>query len=257
MKAEEVKSVFQKSIVQFISDYKSNNHLTTNWQTPLIGFADAKSDYFKDLKKIVSETHYEPQMFMTDCTIVISYFLPFSSDIGHSNKEGDEPSLLWVTAYNETNKLFLEINQHLIRLIERWGYQAVSPSPVGMIDDEHIYSNWSQRHVAFAAGLGTFGVNNMLITEAGTCGRLYSLITNLPVEPDQPLSEERCLYKRCETCGLCVKRCPIHALDLKESFDRAACAKRLDGFDKKFGADVCGKCVVNLPCTYQNPTKGL
>lgn len=46
---------------------------------------------------------------------------------------------------------------------------------------------------------------NMLVTEEGTCGRFYSLITNLPVAPDQYLTEERCLYKHSEICGLCEK----------------------------------------------------
>lgn len=151
--------------------------------------------------------------------------------------------------------MFLDLNNHLTNLIEEWGYRAVSPSAVGTIDAKHIYSNWSQRHIAYSAGLGTFGINNMLITEAGTCGRFYSLITNLPVEPDHPLVTEHCLYKQNGSCGLCVKQCPIHALNLEKPFDRVACATRLDGFDKRFGADVCGKCVVGLPCTYENPAK--
>lgn len=124
------------------------------------------------------------------------------------------------------NQMFLDINKYLIQLIEQWGYHAVSPQPVGMIDNTHIYSNWSQRHIAYAAGLGTFGVNNMLITDAGTC-------------------------------GLCVRRCPIHALDLKKPFDRNACASRLGLFEKRLGADACGKCTTQLPCTYHSPLKKL
>lgn len=253
--SREVKAALQNSMIQFMNDYKKENGLSTDWKRPILGFADANGAYFRSLREIISPTHYMPQEFLPDCTVVFSYFLPFAQEIGRSNTQGKEPSSVWLTAYNETNRLFLELNTHLIRLIEGWGYRAVSPHPVGMIDGEHIYSNWSQRHIAYAAGLGTFGVNNMLITDVGTCGRFYSIITNLPVESDHPLTEERCLYKRAGACGICVKQCPIHALDLTKPFDRNACASRLDGFDKRLGADVCGKCVVELPCTYQNPAK--
>lgn len=257
MNSNEVKQALQKSITQFINAYKTINSLSTSWKLPIVGFADTDTAYILSLREIVSPTHYMPQDFLSDCTVIISYFLPFDTEIGQSNNGNTEPSPTWVTAYNETNQMFLEINKHLIQLIGRWGFHAVSPQTVGMIDSTHIYSNWSQRHIAYAAGLGTFGVNNMLITEAGTCGRFYSLITDLPVEPDYPLKEERCLYKRSGVCGLCVRRCPIQALALEKPFDRNACASRLEGFERRLGADVCGKCTVKLPCTYHNPAKGL
>ncbi len=64
------------------------------------------------------------------------------------------------------------------------------------------------------AGLGTFGLNNMLITAAGCCGRLSTVVTNLRVTADTPLLTENCLYKKSGRCGLCVKRCPSGALNL-------------------------------------------
>lgn len=87
-----------------------------------------------------------------------------------------------------------------------------------MVDKEHIYSNWSQRHVGYIAGLGTFGLNNMLITDQGTCGRFYSLITNLPVEPDQPLQEERCLWKMCCWTAMYIQK--SNAAKIKIAFFR-------------------------------------
>lgn len=96
-------------------------------------------------------------------------------------------------------------------------------------------------------------MNNMLITEAGTCGRFYSLITDYPADTDEPVRKERCLYKRNGSCGLCVRRCPIHALTLKSGFDRGACQRHLADFEKRLGADVCGKCTLQLPCTYRIP----
>ena len=255
MNSLEVKAVLLNDIRRFTEEYRIKNALATNWKAPMLGFADAKAPGILSLRKLVSETHYMPQDLLPDCTIILSYFLPFSPEIGKSNREGDIPSATWATAYTETNRMFVELNRSLARRINEWGYRAAAPQSVGMIDNTHLYSNWSQRHIACAAGLGTFGVNNMLITEAGTCGRFHSLVTNLPLEPDRPLEEERCLYKRNGTCGLCVKRCPVHALDLNSPFKRSVCASRLDEFEKRLGAHVCGKCTVDLPCTYRNPLK--
>lgn len=127
MNSNEVKQALQKSITQFINAYKTINSLSTSWKLPIVGFADTDSAYILSLREIVSPTHYMPQDFLSDCTVIISYFLPFDTEIGQSNNGNTEPSPTWVTAYNETNQMFLEINKHLIQLIGRWGFHAVSP----------------------------------------------------------------------------------------------------------------------------------
>ena len=142
--------------------------------------------------------------------------LPFEDSIGYRNEKGHDPDPIWITAYIETNQLFSALNDFLIDLCKKWGYSAITPTPAGMVDKEHIYSNWSQRHVAYAAGLGTFGLNNMLITDQGTCGRFYSLITNLPVEPDQPLREGRCLRKMCCWTAMYIQK--SNAAEIKIAF---------------------------------------
>lgn len=85
-----------------------------------------------------------------------------------------------------------------------------------MINDGFPRSKWSQRHVAYVCGHGTFGLNNMLISDRGCVGRYYSIITALPIETDPVVTEERCLYKRNGGCKLCVKRCVAEALTEKE-----------------------------------------
>ena len=83
-------------------------------------------------------------------------------------------------------------------------------------------SRWSQRHVAYIAGLGAFGKNNMLITDRGCCGRFYSVVTNLDVEPDTPVEGERCLYRIDGSCGACMRKCRSKAIN-PGGFDRWAC----------------------------------
>jgi epoxyqueuosine reductase QueG len=84
-------------------------------------------------------------------------------------------------------------------------------------------------------------------------GRYFSVITTLPLTPDPVITEERCLFKRDVSCGLCVKRCPANALT-EEGFDRFRCLERCLVNDALYpGADVCGKCAVSLPCSHEIP----
>lgn len=255
MDKEQIRQQLQNVIWDFIQSYKAGQGLKTEWKRPLLGFADANGEYVRSLQQRVAPTHYRPQDFLADCTVVISYFLPFAESVGRSNVGRDVPSQEWIDGYNETNAMFPHVNDQLIQCISNMGYQAVSPTNIGRVDKTHIYSNWSQRHFAYAAGLGTFGLNNMMITDEGTCGRLFSLITNLPVESDEPLTEERCLYKHNGSCGLCAKLCPVQALHGDAPFERVKCSDNLAHMRQAYGTGACGKCVVGMPCTFRNPVR--
>lgn len=248
---EALRHEIASSIATFANSYKLEvGDSAVNWLEPLVGFADAQSPAIRALKTVVSPTHFMPEDILDGAQTVISYFIPFDPRIGKGNVKGDEPSRVWVRAYNETNDMFVQLNLRLVTWLSSQGARAAVPENIGTIDGEHIYSNWSQRHIAYAAGLGTFGINNMLITERGTCGRFSSLVTDIRIVPDAPLEEERCLYKRNGSCGACVNRCPIGALSLDGRFDREKCYDRLAVFERNLGADVCGKCTVGLPCTF-------
>ena len=80
-------------------------------------------------------------------------------------------------------------------------------------------SNWSERHVAFVCGLGTFGLSKGLITKKGIAGRFGSIITELTLSPDQ--REYHCIYEYCSMCGACVKNCPVNAISLDKGKNHA------------------------------------
>ena len=148
-----------------------------------------------------------------------------------------------------------QVNQRLCQFIQGLGYDAAVPVNAGTISPQQLVSRWSQRHVAYIAGHGTFGRNNMLISDQGCAGRYYSIVTTLPVPPDSRPEGERCLHKRNGSCGLCMARCPMGALS-PEGFLRERCYARcmenmaLQGPD---GEDVCGKCLAGLPCSHRCP----
>jgi len=76
---------------------------------------------------------------------------------------------------------------------------------------------FSQRHAAVRAGLGEFGLNNVVVTpEYGPRVRFNSVITRAPLQVSPLLQEKACLGTKCK---LCVERCGGQALSLLPSFD--------------------------------------
>ena len=201
-----------------------------------------------------------PKELLADAQTIITYFIPFSKDTVTSNVDGRETSREWAIAYIETNKLILDLNIHVQSALCQQGYDTSILPATHNFDTTTLISDWSHRHVAFIAGLGTFGLNNMLITEKGCCGRLGSIVTNLKLQPTLRSDRENCLYKRQGLCKRCVTRCVNGALT-ETSYDRHLCYDmclyNADSLTKLGLADVCGKCLVNLPCSFINPTNSM
>jgi epoxyqueuosine reductase QueG len=122
-------------------------------------------------------------------------------------------------------------------------------------------STWSERHVSYACGLGTFGLTDALITKGGMAHRLGSVVVNarLP-EAARPYSGhlDYCLSSR--GCTACVRRCPagalsraVHDKDLCHEMvqagkDAAARRERLGLAKTGYGL-----CQVGVPCEDRIP----
>lgn len=284
---------WKTQITHMISDYireYENSGTPMRWKAPLVGFAAADSPEFPKLSRVVHPEHALPRDILSDASIVVSYFLPYPDEIVRSNLEEDRnvsvnglslsaASAEWAMAYRETNILFGKLNDYLKEELEKLDQQgrpvaesgrspvrAALPLKAASMDSATVTSRWSQRHVARIAGLGTFGMNNMLITDSGCCGRYSSLVTDLKAPADPIRRDESCLYKRSmaadhkPSCGLCIGRCPSGALTA-EGFDRFLCSKVCEANQEihdpgvTLGADseVCGKCLSGLPCSFCRP----
>ncbi len=244
---------FEARIRESILEYAHENGLEDIWEKPVVRFADASDPGFESLKHIVTAGHCLPEDHLAGAKSVISWFLPFKKALADGNLPGLNASPEWAKAYLDTNRMAAYVNEGLAACIRSLGYDAAPPKDAGMISKDEPKSRWSQRHVAYLAGHGTFGLNNMLISDAGSTGRYFSLITTMPLEPDPIIEDERCLYKKDGSCGLCVRRCPADALT-EQGFDRYKCLERCLANDALYpGADVCGKCAVSLPCSHKIP----
>lgn len=252
MQGKEIKG----NIYDYIEGYTNNKEIKTRWRTPLVAFAKADDPLFFKLKEIVSPTHLMPQDLLAAARSVIVYFIPFAEDINLGNKAGKEASKDWALAYIETNKLITDLNDYLLKLISEKGHSAQVIPPTHNFNKESLLSNWSHKHVGYIAGLGTFGMHQMLITQRGSSGRLGSIVTSLELEPSTRPLKEYCLYKAGKHCLKCVEKCPTGALQRTE-YDRHKCYEVCLSNAKTHAAyglaDVCGKCVSGVPCAFRNP----
>ncbi len=245
-------------IENFVDIYQKTQEISSRWNEPIVRFAAAADPLFKQLKTAVSPTHALPQDLLTHAGTVISFFLPFQKSINFTNNKEHLSSPEWAVSYIETNELIKALSLHLTELFNRAGEEVVTIPATHNWIKEKLISNWSHRHVAFIAGLGRFGLNNMLITDKGCSGRIGSLITTALIEPDSRPETERCLYKYDGSCKRCVAKCVNEAL-FDDSFDRFKCYDQLlqnvDEHTAVGYADVCGKCLAAVPCSHINPVK--
>jgi len=119
------------------------------------------------------------------------------------------------TGYAMVNNLLDMLALRLANLLESRGYRSIYfPATYGTkaiwnFVNTYIPSRaglFSQRHAAVRAGLGEFGLNNMVVTpEYGPRIRFNSVITEAELIPSPLLTEKVCLGER---CSLCLQECP-------------------------------------------------
>ena len=253
-----MKNKVESLIKEYVKHYYETRAVQTRWKEPLLAYADATDEMFSNLKNVVSSSHALPRDLLPEAKTVVAYFIPFDDAVAESNIVGKESSEVWARAYVETNTLILDLNVFIKSELEKLGYNAVITAATHNFDTKRLISDWSHRHVAFITGLGKVGLNNMLITDKGCCGRIGTFITDLKLEPTKREDVENCLYKHLGTCTKCVKNCLNDALKV-DSFDRHKCYEMClhnDSLHPGIGlCDVCGKCLVGVPCSRVNPLK--
>jgi epoxyqueuosine reductase QueG len=247
----------------------------------LIGFARGDDPLFEAYKDHVGPFHWTPkeifEMSFPDESVeagdltVVSWILPHTSRTKSDNrKETVFPSERWARARifgEETNRALRSL---LVESLERKGIKAVapmlSPSWERKNSDKYIYaSTWSERHAAYAAGLGTFGLCDGLITARGKAMRAGSLVARTEIEPTaRPYSDHHayCLFYTHGICGKCIDRCPAGALSPK-GHDKIKCREHIRNMTVpyveehfSFKGYGCGLCQTGVPCESGIPLPG-
>ncbi|MGC8493139.1 MAG: epoxyqueuosine reductase [Syntrophobacteraceae bacterium] len=249
----------EEEIQTAIDSWKRENGGEDYWREPLTAVASAVDPLFDRLKSVVDPEHCVPADLVPGAKSVIVFFLPFEHWVGRENdRSGHFAARSWAQAYVTTNKLIAAVNLHLQDRIRKAGYEAATTPATHNFDEKKLISRWSHKHVAYIAGLGTFGANHLFITRAGCCGRLGSVATTMELPPSQRPAGEYCLHKNGQRCLKCISKCVYGALR-EDSYDRQLCYRQCLENDAHYSdmplVDVCGKCGANVPCSFKIPVR--
>ena len=254
---------------------------------PLVGFADGDDDIFQDYKKIIGDFHLTPREALEKHleskdgsykrplqVSVISYILPvtYETRLG-LRKETLIPSLRWNHTRWHGQDFIYELSRYVVSLLESLGYRAVAPELVDFYKLRNLpagyTSNWSQRHVAYAAGLGTFSLNDGFITQKGMAMRCGSVVTDARIAASPRRCKDHlanCLFYSDGSCQRCAERCPAGAISEK-GHDKNKCVEFLNIKQKEILKELgreqgyigrylgCGLCQTKVPCEARIPPK--
>ena len=239
---------------------------------PLVAIGAADDELFTKCKEatVVGPWFMTPQEWLGSASSVISLFFPFTEEIRSSNRpQVSEPSAQWLHGRIEGQNFLLEFIRRLRLCFEQRGSEACAPmidarfarssggdnfTEYACTNENTFSSNWSERHVAYVCGLGTFGLSTSFITDRGKAGRFTSLIVSEALPRDS--RSYHGVYERCTMCGACIRRCPAGAISREHGKDHRTCWKYVrkmgELFDPRFG---CGLCQTNVPCECTDPSR--
>ncbi len=223
----------------------------------LVGVANIEDELWLKLRR-KHPWHAHPRELLPTARSVIVIALPLSREAVESNRHGTRPLGRWLREYAVANRVLSELVVVLCEHLVEQGYDCVGVRPTHEFSPTHLYARWSHRHAGYIAGLGTFGLNNMLITRAGCAVRLASVITSCPIESTPRPEKEYCLEKRGISCGSCIRACPVEAFrDWR--YGKYLCYTWLLRIDHMYRdlygdpVDACGKCIANAVCALGVP----
>jgi ferredoxin len=245
---------------------------------PLVGFAAGTDDLWQEYRNHIGAFYLTPvDLFLAafpepivspEELTVVSWVLP-STEATRQEQAAQtrHPSERWARTRHYGELFNIALRRHLVAELAGAGIPSVAPvlSPSWSRSNEGNYapcSNWSERHAAYAAGLGTFGLCDGLITKVGKAHRTGSVIARVKVTPsERPYRDhhEYCLHFTHGTCGKCIPRCPVKALS-PQGHNKKRCMEytehRMNEYLKStFGIDnyACGLCQCGVPCTDHVP----
>jgi len=266
------------------------------FSSPVIGVAKGDDPIFQKYKEIIGLEHLTPlelwieegfERVIASNLRIISIVFPFSDKIRTESKNVKKylqvtlPAEIYCVGRNYATAFQIETCRQVIEYFKRYNYKTVA----GMLSDSYslilkksYYSSWSERHIAFATGLGTFSLHEGLITEIGCNIRLASVVTDAPLEVTPRKSEDpyaNCLYYSKGTCRICEFRCPANAIDEK-GHNKVRCQEYIHRIERKMLTRIdsilkpqnrrinwkvrptsypvgCAFCQFDVPCMDRNP----
>jgi len=275
-------------IERLIGEYVSNspdNSLKNDandkaWNEALVGYARGDDPLFLLYKSDIGAFFWTPaeilslafpgQNTIAEELTVISWVLPQTEATKADNRHRqDLPAERWLRSRNYGEEFNMKLARHLVASLGEIGIDSVAPvqSPHWSWQTSERYgfaSNWSERHAAHTAGLGTFSLCDGLITAKGQAMRCGSVVARVALPPTpRPYNDYHayCLFYSQGKCKKCISRCPAGAIS-EAGHDKDRCRKFLfeivTAYTKSsfgFESYSCGLCQTQVPCESGIPVK--
>jgi epoxyqueuosine reductase len=243
---------------------------------PLVGFVRGDDPIFQEYKRIIGPHHFTPEEIMAwqaernrvpapaakDLSVV-SFVLPITRKTKDENASSTVwPSQRWAQTRLDGEQFSQVAVREIVEDLMGRGILAVAPDATPMFNKKHYpgvgwASPWSHRHIAYAAGLGTFGMQDFLITEKGCAHRCGSFVVNLRLRPNRARQKDihaYCLHHQGRKCLRCMARCPAGAITAEHAHDKELCsrhvARSLKYCNRNYHIFIygCGLCSTGVPC---------
>jgi epoxyqueuosine reductase len=255
-------TALKEFIEEYIQTAVRDSGMSTPYRRPLVGFAAADEPTWAQLRQIADPNHALPADLLPGARTVVAFFVPFGEAVVHANRRASGVADQWRLAYVETNILINRIAAGLTEALAARGVRAASQPSTHNFDPVTLSCRWSHKSACAVAGLGSFGLHRMLITDLGCAGRCGSLVIDVEIAPTSRPQPERCLYFHDGSCTVCVDACPVAALSVAEpgdiNIDKHRCndhildeARRAASVGVEGSADCCGKCATG-PCALES-----
>jgi len=270
----EIKSFVRNSPLNRMPDDKTQSI----FDEPLVKFAEGNDPLFEQFKTIIGPDHLTPAEALLKTynkqpeddgklVSVVSWILPVTRKTLESNREQTTiPSRYWAYTKYYGEKFNIALRKNIIETFTIRGYMTTAPEiqPYFKIETngKGRFSNWSERHIAYVAGHGTFSLSDGFITERGIAHRCGSIVIDLKLPPSPRTARtpfSNCLYYVNKSCNACIARCPVSAIT-ESGHDKIKCYDYLNHILKQiqpaYEGDTlnCGLCQTKVPCEFKNPT---
>jgi len=274
----------EESIRDFVkspANTLGDRHNEPAFDVPLVGFSSGDDPLYDQFKRLIGPFHWTPTEAFThafpdvwitpDQLTVISWILPQTRATKTDNrKENVHVSERWARSRKFGEEFNVKLRDYLVIRLSEAGYQAAAPQnlPSFSLNASQRYgmaSSWSERRAAYAAGLGTFGLCDGLITSVGKAMRCGSVVARLsiPATP-RPYDDPHayCLFfsQGGGACGKCIGRCPAGAITT-EGHDKKKCAEYVYVVERAHALEAygleaygCGLCQTKVPCESRIPS---
>lgn len=274
----------EKIIHDYWASAPSNSlHLATGekaWGRPQVAVARGDDPLFPKIKELIGSFLWTPAeayaLAFPESPApaselrVISYVLPQTPETrADQRQETTVPAERWARSRYHGEEFNCALRLHLAEALTAAGSPAVAPERLPgfayrQSERFGLASNWSERHAAFIAGHGTFGLSDALITRWGKAVRFGSVVARieLPVTARVYGDDHHawCLWYARGSCGACARRCPADAITTGAGHDKAACFSYIRETTTPYatrtfgtGATPCGLCQVKIPCEDRVP----